>query len=394
MKIIFSFLLILISSTQLKSQMLESGIRLIHAFPHAGIYSSGIGNLGFDCHESIFNPIHNSDAKLKVFVTTNLNIDSGRSGSWSNILTFLPNFDLKYSESSFTFHFSYYTNLLLHQKSIAGTWVIRFPGQNTINSRGLSQKIFNNRTQLALSVPLGDYFTGSLGVFFNTFTNIIDFNDTLVKALDVKTASFQKIQFSGSLNLHFKNGLKSYILLRSQRSNVQLNPKFIELSDEISFANPYSVSFPGELSYGMQLPVTKTLKISTELTHQYLFQKSFSIRNSESIEKTELNILLSEISIGANYLFKFPFKLGIVLSRYVQHMDWLRPFYTTGTGESALGNVRNPMTFVFSSEYAFGKLLFTLHFQYSTVKYNLENISVDFVDQSKFIKIGFGTNLN
>lgn len=366
-------------------------------FPQAQVKSYGIGNLGFDVCDFIYNPKYiYSQEHFHVYTSFNYNTKSHREYKTHNynynlsdgINSWGPTFDLKIVYKDYNFNLIY-SNLIFFDQQIKGTYSYGFETSEgiwkiTIGDpiNEVAHKIF----QFAISKRISQYLSFSIGIRSNYFMSRIN-SPTTIEFIDFQTKLIDNFQYLLAMN-YVHSSYKLYFLVRTQNSLVNLKGEGFIDGYKILFENDPYVSFPGLIGYGFQYQILKDIKLSLEISHEYLSSVG-RIYYGKTIKGH--GIFNSEMSLGINYSLLTMFKLGLLYSHYLKYDDEIGLGSETGNSAFPHAEITNPWSVVFSIKYIYRNFEVSGYYQYSYVKYNLENY-YRVEDSAKYFKISLGVS--
>ena len=376
----FIVILILYFKFNIQAQIFEYDlIFTFNDYPIAKNNLSGIGNLGFDSHESLYNPKYNSENenKLAIYLSSNsiinytAKIPSTDAEVFKGEFIMWPNLSLQYNIDKYSFYIQYFNELLLKNRAV-GTWSFHIPsfnGERSITSPEPEFLISNNELQLAVSRKIMKGFSISVGILTNIFRNKQIFG-SIVK--EISSNFLDNIQILGSINYN-SGSISLYLLGKSQAGPLHLNPEIIDLNEDIKFYNNAIISYPGYLGYGIQYKIINPLKISIEMQHEffntvydYKYKRVPYVEPWDRSGKFSKNIFNNEIIIGLNYFTPINLSVGLMYSKYLKYdvdvnnlLNYINP----------LPKYDNINFYDFSCEYFYANWSIYLRYQVSSTGY-------------------------
>jgi len=384
MKILILFFLL---SITVNAQIIEGVSTLaLNQFPHTSLKMSGIASRGFDDYAGIYNPkLSLSDSIFKVSVSGIINLPILRTYKLENEeVTYLDNkldfllqahIKMILDESKrFAFTINYYSDILSSVKfgEMSGSTNLNFQTKNhsysiSILKPDASFFSMSRILQCSFSYMLTDYTSLSFGAQTTDFEHVLHW--TPIDPFIFQTKLFSNTQFIASLNHRFNEKVESYLTFKSQESRLLMSKEASYNGEEILMPDTY-LSLHGNIGYGIQYKVSDRVKLSAEMSHQFL-EVDEENHYDYYTEKLIHHIWNNELLLGTNVKVLDNFHAGLLLTYYLKYNNDLYMRISSGYDPYEYSDIppSRPFTLIASLKYSLANFDLLLQYQHSQVSY-------------------------
>lgn len=396
------------------SQVVENiPLKEFQEFPQAETKNFGIGSYGFDAQGNFYNPFYHENDSLRgaansnpsnfyISLGGNFNIAGFRYSydpagnqekTFENVLTVRPNFLAKFWYKYFMAQLSYCNDYLLNQRDKSGTFTYESNGsQVTTNEQGLT--VEKNTLLLAVSMLASPSLSLTLGAATGSFRYTWDL--TVVEPAEFTSGLFNDLQYLFAANFRVKERWRGYLQFQTQKANVSLPNGSLKLENaEITF--PFAtVSYYGNVGYGIERKLLEKLDISLEMRHQFL-EVSDTTQAALQSGKAEKHIWNNELIAGTCFQIAPPLKAGALFSYFLKYDNNLDIRYLSdGSGGNPavyFARIANPYSIAISAQYNYKKIVLRGFYQFSKSTYKTGD-ELFLEDAAHFVSINLGYNFS
>lgn len=384
------FLAILLSGSALFAQLVEktpTPIAQFREFPHAELRNFSTGSYGFDGAESRYNPHWEaSAARFRLTLGGNLNLTGSSeltaagsnlngSGNFANGLTFRPNLMANIWYQQFMLQVSYSNEYLDRKTRDQENSTYTF---STTEVTASAQTLLTTRhtLQAALSLQASPDFSLTLGAASSSFRQRWELTPAAgsadIDAADYAAGLFKNLQYLFAANYRFHPEWNSYLVFKTQQSNVILTDDEKRPGLIVSTFPDANASYFGHIGYGVQTALRPQLFLSLEMRHQFL-EISDTTAAAVYSGVDEAHLWNNELIAGIKYRPAPALTLGLLYARYLKYDNTLNIRYLdgeiNGVPQVAFARLDKPQAIVLSGEYRFSALRFRGSYQLSQIKY-------------------------
>lgn len=394
------------------SQVVENiPLKEFQEFPQAEIKNFGIGSYGFDPQGNFYNPFYHENDSLRgaadgnqsdLYISLGGNFNAAglrysydaagnKEKTFENVLTFRPNFLAKFWYRYFMAQLSYANDYLLNQQDKSGSFTFESNGlQVTTGEQNLT--VEKNTLLLAVSMLASPSLSLTLGAATGSFRYTWDL--TIVKPAEFTSGLFNNLQYLFAANFRVKERWRGYLQFQTQKSNVSLPNGSLKLENtEITF--PFAtVSYYGNVGYGVERNVFEGVNISFEMRHQFL-EVSDTTQATLVSGKTEKHIWNNELIAGTSFQPAPFLKAGALFSYFLKYDNNLDIRYVSeGSGGDPVvyfARIANPYSVAISAQYNWEKIVLKGFYQFSKSTYKTGD-ELFLKDTTHFVSINLGYN--
>lgn len=356
-------------------------------FPHAELRNFAPGSYGFDGAGNRYNPHWEKSAgRFRLMLGGNTNL-SGSSeltaagsnlngaGNFTNSSIFRPNAMANIWYQQFMLQLSY-SNDYLYRKIrdqenssyIFSTTEVRVSAQTLSTTR--------HSLQAALSLQTAPNFSLTLGVASTSFRQRWELTPAAgaadIEPADYASGFFRNLQYLFAANYRFHPRGDSYLVFKTQKSNVILTDDEKRPGLIVSTFPDANTSYFGHVGYGMQVALLPQLFLSLEMRHQFL-EISDTTAAAVYSGTDEAHLWNNEWIAGVKYQPAPGLTLGLLYARYLKYDNTLNIRYldgeVNGAPQVAFARLDKPQAIVLSGEYRFSALRFRGSYQLAQIKY-------------------------
>ena len=371
--------------------------------PQSKMISRGVGSVGFDNADHVYNPKYNFTTKYVSFSASYLSDIKTESDLivHSNSYPITENLDntswdlgLQLKFLSFNLNVNYFNNIIFHQRFLHNiTKTLESDkGNITLALENTLHQITHRIIQFSLVKNLSEHSSLAIAILTNNFE--YQMNSENNKSLfDYSEPFFGNIQYLASYNHSFPF-FDFYVLLRTQNSLEKLETSGYIYKDNRQYTHKPYISFPGNFGYGVQFKVTSGLTSSIEMKHEFLFTEDDAIvfkRYDYTTEREHykgLSIFNTELNWGIKYNILTYVDLGLLLN-YSLDNDY--QILTDSDEDYFKYKIDQYYTLIPSLRFTYNFLALSFYYQYTKLTYeNLANTHRE--DVSQLFKINFSVN--